>query len=116
MRSTYLIPLIFVLPACTSTSGVQQMGRETYMVQHGVAPAAGGGPEARRRAFADAEAQCQKQNKRVLVTNTTGSRGASGDETRFELIFRCLDENDPEYRARPDYRTPPTTVIEDRRR
>ncbi len=106
------------LVGCATThisSGVQQMGRDTYTVFHGVAPIAGGIGEARRLAYRDAQQTCASQGKMVQVANTYTSRSAVGTETKIELIFRCLAENDPAYQMRPEYKKEPTTVIEDRR-
>jgi hypothetical protein len=50
-----------------------------------------------------ANAFCAKQGKFAVVRNTSGSTNPFGYNVSNELIFSCIDENDPDYQ-RPNIR------------
>jgi hypothetical protein len=91
------------------------MGPDTYSVSVHAAPARGGEAGARNLALTEANQKCAAESKEIVVTNIT-----SGPSTHFpggtvDVTFRCLAEGDPDLQ-RPEYRTAPSAVIEDRRR
>jgi hypothetical protein len=91
-----------MLGACASKiSEVSPVGPDTYLVRgFNTEDAARGANE-----------HCAKLQKKLLVTNITPSTS----ESRATFIFRCLNEDDPEYR-RPTFERSPDTVIRDDRK
>jgi hypothetical protein len=115
-RTFAIVGIVSAFFGCsTTTTGVMQMGKDTYTVTHAVAPIEGGLTESKKRVYADANSTCAAQGKNVVVQNTSTSNNSRGRLTQFEMIFRCLSDSDSEYAIRPSYAPPPTTVIEDRR-
>lgn len=97
--------IMLIMTGCaTKSSGVLQLGPDTYSVS----VASSKTIDARKVALNEAKAFCVGIEKELLVTNT---RGPSYD---LEVVFRCLNKGDPEL-VRPVYRDVPNTVIEDRR-
>jgi hypothetical protein len=102
-----------VLAACVSSSEIVPAGKDSYIVTG----AANGGMESGQSMIAAtkaANAYCTKLSKFMIIrrTDTGGSAGFGGEHSN--LIFSCVDENDPEYQ-RPNLRKDPTTVVEDQR-
>ena len=100
--------------ACAMSTGVMKMGPDTYTVSVAAAPARGGAVGAKQVALTEAGQYCAAMGKEILVTNTSSQRTTNLGAGNFDLTFRCLAKGDPDLQ-RPDYATPPTTVIEDRR-
>ena len=75
---------------------VMKMGPDTFLAKD----SCGG-----RYALIGADVTCRQLGRNVLVTN----------RNEGEVIFRCLDSNDPAYR-RPEYPTPSTVIIQDGRK
>lgn len=104
--------LICLLPcgACTSTSDVTPMGRDTFMV--GSQPRGGFISTADLAAMSVRKANdyCTARGKEMLPTNVEnqGIRGFTPQENT--LIFWCLDASDPE-NQRPVLRREPNAVI-----
>ena len=102
------------LSGCVSTSEVLDMGRDTYSVSataNGFRSAA----SARQSAFETGKEMCEKQDKRFMFVNESTARTRMGIDTTVDVTFRCLNENDPEYK-RPMVRQAPDVVIEDQRK
>jgi hypothetical protein len=110
---TALIVCAGVLAGCVSASEIVPAGKDTYMV----AGRANGGPAAGGssiEAMKAANAFCAKQQKLVMIrnTSTSGSAGFGGEQST--LIFSCLTADDPEYQ-RPNLRKDNgVTTIENR--
>jgi hypothetical protein len=101
--------------SCAQSSGILKMGPDTYTISASAAPARGGSSEARKIALSEANQHCAQMGREILVTNVgTATTNIYGAGTA-EVTFRCLVKGDPELQ-RPEYRRPPDTVIEDRRR
>lgn len=99
------------LAGCVSTSEIVPAGKDTYMVTGASHGGAAGGKEG-AAALKAANAHCEKMGKHLQIRRTDS--GYSLNYASMNLIFSCLDENDPEYK-RPDLRKDPTTIIEDQR-
>lgn len=100
------------LAGCVSTSQVLEMGRDTYSVTataDGYRTAAA----ARQSAFETGAQKCASLGKRFMLLNESSGRTRMGIDTTVDVTFRCLDENDPEYAARPNIRQAPNVIIED---
>jgi hypothetical protein len=105
---------IAALAGCAQSSGVLNMGPDTYSVSIHAAPARGGVPGAQRLANEEASAACAGKGKELLVTNVSSGRSSHLPGGTVDLTFKCLAKGDPDLQ-RPNYRSAPTSVIEDRR-
>ena len=104
--------ICFILVGCTSTTGVMQLGKDTYTLSseaHGTGSISGNDIKAKQSALSEANAYCLKLGKVINVKNTNMS--STGFGSTSELIFQCLDNDDPSY-ARPEYRREPAIKIE----
>jgi len=115
MRLIVCLLSIASVAACgVTTTEVVPAGKDSYMI----AGTATGSIAAGRSLVAATKAAneyCAKLSKVMIIRRTDegGSAGFGGEHSN--LIFSCVNENDPEYQ-RPDLRKDPTTVIEDQRR
>ena len=101
--------------SCVTSSGVLPFGPDSYTVT--VDSSEFGMSAASKKAITEATEFCQSQGKYFLPKNTNQKSAMSGfGDTldTYSLIFRCLSENDPEYR-RGEWGKSPDTIIEDRR-
>jgi hypothetical protein len=103
---------VLLLSACTSTTGVIQIGQDTYMIgSQGKSPGGFSGTEAKALAFADAQRYCAGLGKKVQVINTQQSDMAFGKNATAEVQFMCLSEGDPQL-GRPRLEKVPDQVIQ----
>ena len=88
-----------VLAGCAVSSGILPAGPNTYTVTERVAPIAGGGMEAQRRALAEANAYCKSQGREMLPLDLrdAGNRNNPYGPTGYSATFRCLLPTDPEF-------------------
>ncbi len=98
------------LAACVTTSEIVPAGKDSYMITGAARGTHSGEAIAALKA---ANAYCDKLGKHMTIRSE--ETGYSLDYRAMNLIFSCLDANDPEYK-RPDLRRDPTTIIEDQRR
>jgi hypothetical protein len=66
---------------------------------------------AKREALTEAASFCTSKGKQLAVQNIGMNSTLAGSTN--ELVFRCLDSNDPE-NGRPRFRKEPNIVIENR--
>jgi hypothetical protein len=87
------------LTGCVKSTGILPAGPNTYSLTEHVAPIAGGGDEAHRKALEEANAYCQGQGREMLPVqmNSGDPRGIYGD-TSYTATFRCLLPTDPEFK------------------
>ena len=107
--------MAFLCTACASTTGVLQLGKDTYTVSAGMSgtgSVSGNNTASKQHAFTEATKYCRKLGKQMLVKNDSLDASMAGSTT--ELVFRCLDETDPEFHSKPDYRKEPDVAIEHR--
>lgn len=114
-RMNLAIALVFttILFGCVSTSEVLEMGRDTYSVTStadGFRTAAA----ARESAFRMGAEKCTSLGKKFMFMNERSGRTRMGIDTTIDVTFRCLSEDDLEYR-RPLIEQTPDFVIQDRR-
>jgi hypothetical protein len=102
-----------LLAACAQSSGVMEMGPDTYSISVHAAPARGGTSGAKRIALTNANEFCRSQNKRIFVTNISSGASAHFPGGTVDVTFRCLAEDDSGLR-RPSYKAAPDAVIEHR--
>jgi hypothetical protein len=83
-----------LLQACVSTSEVVPAGKDSYMI----VGSANGGPVAGKSIIAatkQANAYCEQQGKVMEIRNTSAAGIAGFGGEHSNLIFSCLDPNDP---------------------
>jgi hypothetical protein len=108
---------VVVIAACSSSSGVLKVGPDTFTISTSASPGKGGVPAAKRIAYKDASQECMKHGELKLFVLSEKSASPSWTEgmANFELNFRCLQENDSEFK-RQNLQSTPDRVIETRNR
>ena len=109
-----LLASIALVTSCVSSSDIVPVGKDSYLISgraNGGLNAGKGTIEATKRA----NAYCAGQNKFMIIrrVDTNGNEAVFGESAN--IIFSCVDQNDPEY-TRPNLRKDPTTVVEDQGR
>ena len=105
----------FALVGCATKSGVLKLGPNTYTLSAGVAgtgSVSGNDTMAKREALTEANGFCMSMGKEILVQNTQMSSTYAGSTN--EIVFQCLDANDPASKVTPVYSPKPNIVIENR--
>jgi hypothetical protein len=92
------------------SSGINQLGPETYAVTVQASRSNGGLVGAEGIALEEAGDFCRRSNTTILVLTREPLRGAT-----FRATFRCLAAGDPDLK-RPEIQLPPDRIIEQRRR
>ncbi len=111
------IPILFLIPiisSCASSSGVFQVGPDTYTISTGgvlTGSISGNRTKAKRKGLEEANLFCSKMEKYILVSNT--SMQSTGFGSTSDIIFKCLDKDDPEYK-RPNYEKEADIKIENK--
>ncbi|MCY1420999.1 hypothetical protein D9M71_366400 [compost metagenome] len=109
-KSLITIPLVVSLSACVQSSGVLQLGPDTYSVSVHAAPARGGVSGAKEVALTEASSACHTQNKEILVTNLSSGPSAHFPGGTVDVTFQCLDRQDRALQ-RPTYSPAPDVLI-----
>jgi hypothetical protein len=90
------------LISCASISDVVPVGKDTFMISGSSRAFAAGGGTLRVELIKEATKFCDKQNKVLLMKNSTSKDMVFGQSAAHsDVIFRCLHENDPEF-ERPE--------------
>ncbi len=106
--------LLISLTGCVSTSAVLEVGRDTYSVSS-TADGMASASSAREKAYLAGKEKCNKDGKQFQMIHEKSERTRMDIDTTITVTFRCLNQQDREYQ-RPEIRTVPNTVIEDRRK
>lgn len=109
IKVIFFAPLLLV--GCAQSSGVLKMGPDTYSISVHAAPARGGESGARSLAMEEAHTHCSSFNKEIVVTNISSYASTHLPGGTADIIFQCLDSDDPELQ-RPKYRNAPDVLIE----
>lgn len=112
-KKLYFICFSVFLSACAQSSSVLKMGPDTYTVSIHAAPVRGGETGAKSLAIKEASQYCLSENKQFLLKNMNARPSSHLPGGTADIIFRCLNENDPEY-LRPNYSRSPDILIEER--
>ena len=110
-----LIIAVF-LTACATSSGVSQLGKDTYTLSAGVAgtgSVSGNDTKAKKDALTQSNAFCLSKGKEILVQNIGTNSTYAGSTT--EVIFQCLNASDAASNEKPLYRREPSIIIENRK-
>ena len=113
--SSAAIAIAFLCSGCASSTGVLQLSRDTYTVSAGMAgtgTVSGNNTASQQHVFTQATQFCRKLGKQMLVKNDSLNASLAGSTT--DLVFSCLDESNPEFQSKPDYRGEPDVAIEHR--
>lgn len=102
------------MTGCAQSSGVSQLGPDTYTVSVHAAPARGGAPGARRLALAEAAQQCRTIGRELLVDNLSSGASSHFPGGTVDVTFKCLPPGDRDLH-RPTYERQPDTVIQFRK-
>lgn len=89
MRALLVLGFV-VLASCTRSSGVWQVGPDTYTIMTAAGTLAGGAPEARKIALIQATEYCSQHGTEILVISVS-----KDTVTNAEITFRCLAKGDP---------------------
>lgn len=111
MKTSIFAICLATLAGCASTSGVQKIGPDTFLISTQVVLGPNKANSSRAAALTEAAQFCEKSGKELLVDNfsTTGqAMSLTGDS---QVTFKCLARSDPDLK-RPVYTPPPSTVIE----
>lgn len=103
--------LVALLSGCAQSSGVLQLGPDTYTVSVHAAPARGGESGARKLALTEAQQQCQKMGREIIVDNLTSGPSSHFPGGTVDVTFKCLLPNDAALN-RPSYEQGPDAVIQ----
>jgi predicted small secreted protein len=106
-----LVTCTIFLAACATSTGVFPSGKDTYsvVITGGVSFAVMG--NLTKHAYEEAGAFCAARGKVLQPIATSSDAGGGGAMPYYELRFRALDPDDPEY-GRPTLQAVPDTTIE----
>jgi hypothetical protein len=109
------LAFIAILVGCAHSSGVIKIGLDTYTISTSASLAKGGIPVAKRMAYEEAIEQCTKVGNTEVFSLSEKSNETTWTDGmyRFELNFRCLKANDPEFK-RQNLQSTPDSIIENR--
>ena len=115
MKKLLCLSSVAIIAGCSHSSGVLKVGPETYTIATSASWGKGGIPAAKRIAYEEANEQCVKQGNLEVFTLSEKSNATTWVDGmfRFELNFRCLKANDPEFK-RQNLQSAPDTIIENR--
>jgi hypothetical protein len=107
MKTTLILAAALTLAACANSSGVLEIGPDTFTISTSASPGKGGVPAAKRIAYQEATAECTRRNLKVFAlseksSSPTWTEGMAG----MELNFRCLRPDDPEFQRQKLQGTP----------
>jgi hypothetical protein len=98
MRYALLTAALFVVVACTTSTGVMPAGPNSYALTVRVSPIAGGSMAAQPKALAAAQAYCQTQGREMMLTSSeVVNERQAATPPEYGITFRCLLSTDPEF-------------------
>ena len=107
---------VIAVAACSNSSGVLKMGPDTFSISTEASFGKGGIPAAKKIAYEEAAKECSKRGLEVFVLNERSAGTTFTDGmAKTDLTFRCLREDDPEFK-RQRYEKTPDVVIENRQK
>ena len=113
IKTPSLLPLICLgLAACKTSSPVVPMGKNTYQVSSHVAACVS--CSASVKSLQTANKYCASMGRFAVVRNEQNTTNIFGYNVGNELVFSCVDENDPEYQHPTLRKDNGVTTIESR--
>jgi putative hemolysin len=115
MRAAISLVVVLALSACATSSGVQKLGPDTYVVSSQVMFGPGKASSARAAALNEAQQFCANLGRELLVDDYSTKGNAMTVTGDSEVRFKCLPQDDAALK-RPTYKPAPSIVIEDGRK
>ena len=104
------------LAACANSSGVLEIGPDTFTISTSASPGKGGIPAAKRIAYQEATAECNQRGLKVFaLSEKTSSPTWTEGMASMELNFRCLGADDVEFQ-RQKLQSTPDKILEIRQK
>jgi hypothetical protein len=108
MRLLFIsVAALLALSGCVSTSGALPIGKDTFSITVGVSDSwsdSENAPKAKKEALTQAGDYCKSLNKEISVQTMSGRSNGKGG-SNYDIIFQCLDANDPALKNRPVFTT-----------
>lgn len=111
----FLFSTSLFFAACASQTDVLPLGPDTFTVSVGAVGTgskSGNDTQAKQQALVQANAYCVTKGKQILVQQMSMKSTMWGSTS--EIVFQCLDANDPLLKTRPVYRKDADVIIENR--
>lgn len=116
MKSFISSLVAVALAACANSSGVLEIGPDTFTISTSASPGKGGIPAAKRIAYQEATEECTRRGLKVFaLSEKTSSPTWTEGMASMELNFRCLRPDDPEFQ-RQRLRSTPDKILEIRQK
>jgi hypothetical protein len=96
MKKLLLIPSIFLLTACVSSSGILPMGKDTYTLTVSVSDSifdSENATKAKKEVISQSTAYCKNLNKEVLVKNMSNTTSGKTSTSSYDIVFQCVNTN-----------------------
>ena len=107
MKIILIVAMALALVACANSSGVLEIGPDTFTISTSASPGKGGIPAAKRIAYQEATDECTKRGRKVFaLSEKTSSPTWTEGMASMELNFRCLRSDDPEFQRQKLQGTP----------
>ena len=113
MRYAYMVVSLALVASACSNGSVTPIGKDTYMLSGTAAWSWSSGAAIKADLFREADAFCRNQGKQVMPVSTDSNNGSFSQFAQAEIDFRCLNENDPEFK-RPNLEPAPNIRIDNR--
>jgi hypothetical protein len=101
-----------LIASCTSYSGVQAMGQDTFIVTRQAATGFFGAGTLKAEAIYEAEAYCRSRGKMLKVVSVTEAQPPFllGNFPKAEVVFKALDPGNPELEVPSEYDSSGTQI------
>lgn len=106
-----LIAFLFGLAGCASSSGVIEIGPDTYMVSREAGSGYSGANGQKTLALKEAGQFCTQLKKNLRVTEVNMVNGGIGVFPRADVSFMCLEKGDADL-TRPGSPNAPDQIYE----
>lgn len=106
-----LIILLLGLAGCASSSGVIEMGPDSYMISREAGSGFSGVMGVKTEALKEAGAHCAAVGKNLRVTKTEETTPGFGVYPRSDVYFMCLEKGDADL-TRPGSPNAPDQIYE----
>jgi len=98
-----VITISLFLVGCASAP--VKIGKDTYMMTNSGAWSWSSGSKLKAELYQDAQKFCAEKGLQMASVDSKARHGSFTQFAQSEITFRCLPENDPEYK-RPEFKQP----------
>ena len=103
MKRIYLAPMLVLLSACASSSGVVKVGEDTFTLSGtGKSPAGYAGSEVMKAVYSEANDYCNGMGKKIKVVTTQMHDQTFPNPADASIQFLCVDANSPQIKKEAD--------------